>query len=257
MQCWPWSLTPDTRFRYCLRIGMAFVNLSLLLGGAFVAIPIVLHLIMRQRPKQLVFPGAAVRPRTAAGQSAASAASALAAVGACAAARSACSPWRWPGRASLPVRFRVGSTAGLLGRRWRRLTALLAVVAPVARHVAAADAAALLASPSRLLLVTLFVAGRALAGKSPVLGDQEAPVAAAIVIDTSPRMQYRHENKTRLEAAQEMAQWLLRQLPAESELAILDSQPGSGAFAVDRAAAAKTIEPPAHRRHAATARRND
>src|SRR5437867_7896120 len=35
---------------------MAFVNLSLLLGGAFVAIPVVLHLIMRQRPKQLIFP---------------------------------------------------------------------------------------------------------------------------------------------------------------------------------------------------------
>src|SRR5262245_44641846 len=35
---------------------MAFVNLSLLVGGAFVAIPIVLHLIMRQRPKHLLFP---------------------------------------------------------------------------------------------------------------------------------------------------------------------------------------------------------
>src|SRR5436853_3909420 len=35
---------------------MAFVNLSLLLGGAFVAIPVILHLIMRQRPKQLIFP---------------------------------------------------------------------------------------------------------------------------------------------------------------------------------------------------------
>src|SRR2546421_12354345 len=35
---------------------MAFVNLSLLLGGAFVAIPVVLHLTMRQRPKQLIFP---------------------------------------------------------------------------------------------------------------------------------------------------------------------------------------------------------
>src|SRR5262245_37687982 len=35
---------------------MAFVNLSLLLGGALVAIPVVLHLIMRQKPKQLVFP---------------------------------------------------------------------------------------------------------------------------------------------------------------------------------------------------------
>src|SRR3954453_7030832 len=35
---------------------MAFVNISLFLGGALVAIPVVLHLIMRQRPKQLLFP---------------------------------------------------------------------------------------------------------------------------------------------------------------------------------------------------------
>src|SRR3954452_21181418 len=35
---------------------MAFVNISLLLGGALVAIPVVLHLIMRQKPKQLLFP---------------------------------------------------------------------------------------------------------------------------------------------------------------------------------------------------------
>ena len=35
---------------------MAFVNLSLLIGGLFTAIPIVLHLVMRQKPKQLTFP---------------------------------------------------------------------------------------------------------------------------------------------------------------------------------------------------------
>src|SRR5438067_13740513 len=35
---------------------MAFVNLSLLVGGVLIAIPVVLHLIMRQRPKQFVFP---------------------------------------------------------------------------------------------------------------------------------------------------------------------------------------------------------
>jgi hypothetical protein len=44
-------------------------------------------------------------------------------------------------------------------------------------------------------------------------------------------MQYRHENKTRLEAAQELAQWLIRQLPANSEFAVIDSHAGSGAFA--------------------------
>src|SRR5215212_8095893 len=35
---------------------MAFVNLSLLVGTSLIAIPVVLHLMMRQRPKQLVFP---------------------------------------------------------------------------------------------------------------------------------------------------------------------------------------------------------
>ena len=35
---------------------MAFVNLSLLIGGAAVAIPVVLHLVMRQKPKTVEFP---------------------------------------------------------------------------------------------------------------------------------------------------------------------------------------------------------
>ena len=35
---------------------MAFVNLSLLLGTLLIGIPIALHLVMRQQPKQLQFP---------------------------------------------------------------------------------------------------------------------------------------------------------------------------------------------------------
>jgi len=35
---------------------MAFLNFSLLAGGLLVGLPILLHLVMRQRPKQLVFP---------------------------------------------------------------------------------------------------------------------------------------------------------------------------------------------------------
>ena len=38
-----------------------------------------------------------------------------------------------------------------------------------------------------------------------LLGDSQAPVAALIVIDTSPRMQYRSENQTRLDVAKETA----------------------------------------------------
>ena len=35
---------------------MALVNASLLLGGLLIAVPVVLHLVMRQKPKLLVFP---------------------------------------------------------------------------------------------------------------------------------------------------------------------------------------------------------
>lgn len=218
---------------------MAFVNLSLLLGGAFVAIPVVLHLIMRQRPKQLVFPALRfVHERRLANQR------------------------RLQLRHWLLLALRCGAI-GLLALALARpsvasgahsswiaaglLTGLCAVTAFAAFMAASRGLSRFVTggfatTAAALLVIAMLIAVRAVGGKSPILGDQEAPVAAAIVIDTSPRMQYRHENKTRLEAAQDMAQWLIRQLPAESELAIIDSHSGSGAFAIDRAAAEKAIE---------------
>ena len=63
-------------------------------------------------------------------------------------------------------------------------------------------------------------------GKSAaVLGDREAPVAAALVFDTSPRMLYRQNNTTRLDDAREMGLWLLTQLPEESQVAVIDCTP--------------------------------
>lgn len=67
-----------------------------------------------------------------------------------------------------------------------------------------------------------------------LLPDQEAPVAAVLLLDTSPRMRYHHANQTRLEAAQELGLWLLKQLPQDSEIAVLDTAVGSSLFAVDR-----------------------
>ncbi len=77
---------------------------------------------------------------------------------------------------------------------------------------------------------------------SGMLGDQEAPLAAALVFDTNPRLQYRQQNKTRLEVAQETAGWLLPQFPAESDVAVIDSRSVSAAFAVDLGAARQRIE---------------
>ena len=73
-------------------------------------------------------------------------------------------------------------------------------------------------------------------------GSQEAPVAAALVFDAAPRMEYRHENKTRIEVARDLGQWLLAQLPEQSEIAVIDTQIGSGgAFQPDRGAAKDRI----------------
>ncbi len=157
---------------------MAFVNPLLLAGTALVAIPIVLHLAMRRRPRHFEFPA---------------------------------------------IRF-VQSRHDVNQRRLRLRHLLLLLL----RALAIALLALALARPS------VKLAGR--------FGSQEAPVAAALVFDTSPRMDYQHENRTRLEASQELGLWLLAQLPPESRIAVVDGGPGPAAFQVDRGAAKHRIE---------------
>ncbi len=157
---------------------MTFVNISLLGGTALVALPIVLHLIMRQRPKRFEFPA---------------------------------------------LRFiqRRHDT----NRRRLRLRHLLLLLL---RTAAIALLAFALARPSIKF--------------SGALGSQESPVAAALVFDAAPRMDYRQNNRSRLEAAQELGTWLLTQLPGQSEIAVLDTRLDPGAFQVDRGAARQQIE---------------
>lgn len=235
---------------------MGFVNVSLALGGLLVGIPIVLHLVMRQRPKQLVFPAirfvqrrresnvrklqlrhwlllalrcliigllaaALARPRVSAG---------------------VFGNWLLVGGLSLLLvgTVAVGTVAGIQ----RRGRAVLTVIGSAAVVLAA-------------VLVTLLVATLRQPG-SVMVGDQQAPVAAALIFDTSPRMDYRQQNQTRLEKAQDTGAWLIRQLPPDSQIAVLESRanlatapratnaadpsgPRTAGFAVDLAAAEKAI----------------
>jgi hypothetical protein len=73
-------------------------------------------------------------------------------------------------------------------------------------------------------------------------GGQKAPVAAVLVFDTSKRMDFRFENRSRLEVAQELGVWLLAQLPPESHVAVLDSRLAAAAFQVDLGSAKHRIE---------------
>lgn len=157
---------------------MSFVHVSLLAGTALVTLPIVLHLIMRRRPRHLEFPA-----------------------------------------------LRFVRRRHETNRRQLRLRHLLLMLLRIA-------AIALLA----------FALARPSIRFSGALGSQEAPVAAALVFDTSPRMEYRHENHTRVQVAQQFGGRLLAQLPRESQVAVLDTRLGPAAFQVDRGAALAQID---------------
>ncbi|KKK70018.1 hypothetical protein LCGC14_2928190, partial [marine sediment metagenome] len=115
---------------------MTFVTPLLLAGTALIALPIVLHLIMRRKPKLLEFPA---------------------------------------------LRF-IQKQHDVNQRRLRLRHLLLLLL----RAAAIALLAFALAQPSIKFGGSLL--------------SQEAPVAAAFVFDAAPRMEYRHENRTRLEA---------------------------------------------------------
>src|SRR4051812_7661807 len=178
---------------------MAFVNISLLLAGVFIAVPIVLHLMMRQRPKQQLFPALRfIRERKLANQRRLQLRHWLLLALRCGVIGLFALALARPSVASgaLSSWLAAGLLAVLFG-------VTLAVAIAAALRGASRFISGSFAGVAALLLIgTLFLAPRAAGGKSPILGDQEAPVAAAIVIDTSPRMQYRHDNKTRLETAQ-------------------------------------------------------
>ncbi len=157
---------------------MEVVDPAQLAGMAAALAPIVLHLVMRQQPRQLEFPALRL--------------------------------------------LKARQHANRRRLRFRHLLLLLLRVAA-------------------LCLLALALA-RPSINSSGLGADREAPVAAVLLFDTSPRMQYRHENRTRLEHASDMGRWLLSQLPRDSQVAVLESSLGSAVYQVDLGAAVQRIE---------------
>jgi hypothetical protein len=220
---------------------VAFVNLTLLLGGlGLMAVPVVLHLIMKQQPKQYVFPALRfVKQRKETNTRKlqlrhwillALRCLAILLLGAALARPSVASTQfgNWLLVGGLGVLVALAGMVTLATALQKRGAALLSSFGAIT---------ALLGIVFLWLLSTV-----ATGAKTPDLGDSKAPVAAVLLVDTAPRMQYKAENKTRLAAAQETAAWLLKQLPDESEIAVLDTRAGIASFAVDRAAATQTLE---------------
>ncbi len=156
-----------------------FANPYLLFGSALIAVPIILHLIMRRKPTMLEFPALRF------------------------------------------IQKRHDTNQRRL--RLRHLLLLLLRVAAIA-------------------LLAFALARPSMKFGSSLLGSQESPVTAVLVFDAAPHMEYRHENKTRLEVARQWGLSLLAEFPPESQIAVLDTHASGGGFAAARGMAKRRIE---------------
>jgi len=157
---------------------VTFLHIALLSGAGLIVVPIILHLIMRRKPKLLEFPA---------------------------------------------LRF-IQKRHDTNQRRLRLRHLLL-----------------LLLRAGAIALLAMALARPSIHFSSP-LGSQEAPVAAALVFDAAPHMEYKREKKTRLQAGQEIGQWLLAQLPPESQVGVFDSGAVQRSFDADRIRSKQRIE---------------
>ncbi|HPM84827.1 MAG TPA: BatA domain-containing protein [Candidatus Anammoximicrobium sp.] len=219
---------------------MAFVNFSLLFGGLLLALPIVLHLVMRQQPKQLIFPALRfVKQRQDANRRQLQLRHWLLLLLRCLAIAMLAAVLARPSVPSMALGDWI--LIGLVGTVLL-LVGLLAVLALLQRRGRWVSGGFGLATVALALALAVMLHRTLARDESATIGNERAPVAAVLVFDTSPRMQYLRQNHTRLDQAREIAHWLIRQLPGDSEVAVVDSRPGGAAFAVDLAAAQRSIE---------------
>ncbi|MDR3199142.1 MAG: BatA domain-containing protein [Planctomycetaceae bacterium] len=181
---------------------MTFTTLSFLLGGlATAVIPVLLHLLMRGKPKRIEFP------------------------------------------ALLFVRKHLE-----LYRRHYRLKhiilLLLRILTLVLFGLALSRPILKLADWFPNITVANDQNGKRsfVSSLAVSLSSQDAPIAAAVVIDSSLRMEYVAENQSRFEAAKDFSRWILQQLPQGSTIAILSSDREKAVFQVDRLAAKEKID---------------
>ncbi|HUG70184.1 MAG TPA: BatA domain-containing protein [Pirellulaceae bacterium] len=219
---------------------MAFVNLSLLLGGLLTAIPVVLHLVMRQQPKRLTFPAMQfLRQRRETNRR-----------------KLRLKHWmllglRCAAIVLLALAFARPSVLSAVAGR----SMLIILVGAGVLVVGGLTSASIIQQKGKLLIGTLSAITLAAAvaflalliglvnqDTGVLLGDEKAPVAAVMIFDTSPHMEYRYQNQTRSEVAQGMGSWLIGQFPPDSEVAVLDSRQSPAVFAVDLSSARKAID---------------
>lgn len=220
---------------------MSFLHLSLIsIGGFFVALPVLLHLLMRRKPRRILFPAIRfVRLKRQLNQQRLRLRHllllllrCLAIIGLAAALARPFVPSNELGNWLLLLG--IALTASLVGG--------LAVASWIARHHTGLTATLTLITLTLVAALVLWALRMQTHPAAPLLADREAPVAAVLVVDVAPRMALRHHSHTRLGQAQELARWLIGQLPADSDVAVFDTASLRSTFAVDPQAAKTTID---------------
>jgi hypothetical protein len=138
---------------------LGFLHVGLAFGAALAAIPVILHLILRERPRHELFPALRL----------------------------------------IRLRHRA-NLRKLRIRHWLLLVMRMLLIA----------------------LLALALARPRVHGAKVGL-DERAPVAAALIFDTSLSMEYRFQDRTRLAEAQQIATQFVKELPESSEVLVLDS----------------------------------
>lgn len=203
---------------------MNFVHVSLVAGMALATIPIMLHLLGRREPKRVNFPALRFVRETAVK-----------------------SQRGWSIRRWLLLALRIllvmllalafasprVHSAMLATYLSLGLVALLAFIATAAAAVSFASRHPFLVRSGIATLATILwaIVGvwaffTATQGAAAPTQAAVGPICAAIVIDTSPSMEYKFANKTRLEEAKETARWLMDRLPVDSQIAIVSANQG-------------------------------
>jgi flagellar basal body-associated protein FliL len=217
---------------------MTLINSSLLLGLILAGIPLILHLVMRAKPKRIEFP--ALRLLKARQPSNARRMRlrqilllALRVLLICTLVVAIARPslpaanyglrwWEWAG---------VGLAAGLSGVIYvlmgRRDAASQSAAVNSVQRRSRQKVLCLLMGLLMVLLLTgipwgLRVRAELLSPRNE--GTEDVPVAAVFLIDNSISMNYRQENLTRMEAASQLAKQLLERFPSGSRAAVASSE---------------------------------
>jgi Aerotolerance regulator N-terminal/von Willebrand factor type A domain len=201
-----------------------FAHVSLLAGSALILVPVILHFLGRREPKRITFPALRFVRQTAIQ------------------AQRGWSIKRW---LLLAIRILLVLLAALTFASPRvhssmhatylclGLIAILALLASAAALLSIANRHPRsvwmsIAGLSMVLWLGLGVWGTWTMARGAAAPTQASigPICVAFVIDTSPTMDYRQANQSRLEVAKETVGWIMDRMPGESQIAIVTSTQG-------------------------------